>query len=221
MKRIYVNAETLKEAVDYLNDEITFFGFLSNTKAFLKGLLTNPLNTDVNDYLKRHGLNRKDLLNALMTRGIVEKETKIVDVNGSDKFSISYKIPKRNFERKMRRLYSTLFEKNEITESIISEEEGVPMAAMSGGGATGTNNALQDGGNNFNAGGYVNKMGTVRRKIYVTEEQAKILKEMGAGDAGNYQYDVPMKFNGGNDPAYDHKNMMAKSSPKKNKKVKR
>ena len=44
MKRIFVNKETLKEAVDYLNNEITFFGFLSHTKAFLKELLTNPIN---------------------------------------------------------------------------------------------------------------------------------------------------------------------------------
>ena len=49
MKRIYVNKETLKEAVDYLNNEITFFGFLSHTKTFLKELLTNPINANTDD----------------------------------------------------------------------------------------------------------------------------------------------------------------------------
>jgi hypothetical protein len=97
--------------------------------------------------------------------------------------------------------------------------------------------AMQAGGSNPDAGQYVTPFGSVQRreiyntgkkkkindsmrvrKIYVTEEQAKILQEMGTQDAGNYQYDVPLNFNGGNDPAYDHQNMMAKSFPKKKKK---
>ena len=27
---------------------------------------------------------------------------------------------------------------------------------------------------------------------------------MGTSDVGNYQYDVPLNFNGGNDPTYNH-----------------
>ena len=231
MKNIYVTEETLTEAVAYLNNEITFFGFLSHTKAFLKELLINPLNADTDEYLKEHGMDRKTLINALLEKSIVEKETKIEDKNGSDKFLVSYKIPKRNFERKMRRLYSALFEKNEIQESILSEE------GMGGGGAATCGSVMQAGGANPGSGQYVTRFGSVQRreiyntgkkkrindsmrvrKIYVTEEQAKILQEMGTQDAGNYQYDVPMNFNGGNDPAYDHKNMIAKSFPKKKKK---
>lgn len=224
MKKIYVTNDMLKEAVDYLNDDITFFGFLSNTKAFLKELLTNPLNADVNEYLTRHGMDRKTLLNVLMERGIVEKDTKIDETNGKDCFSVSYKIPKRNFERKMRRVYSSLFEKNEIQESTIFEDAG---------GGPGCGTCMQGGGLNPDEGQYVQPFGKVqrrkmggkteindsvkRRKIYVTEEQAKILQEMGTQDAGDYQYDVPFKFNGGNDPAYDHKNIMAKSFPRKKK----
>lgn len=117
MKTIYVKQDMFNEAVSYLNNEITFFGFLSHTKAFLKQLLVNPLNADIDDYLKDNGLDRKGLIGALTEKNIIEKETKIEDKNGSDKFIVSYKIPKRNFERKMRRLYSSLFEKNEITEA--------------------------------------------------------------------------------------------------------
>ena len=58
MKRIYVNTDVLNEAVAYLNNEITFFGFLSHTKAFLKNLLLSPLTADVDDYLKDNGLHR-------------------------------------------------------------------------------------------------------------------------------------------------------------------
>lgn len=220
MKTIYVKEDTLNEAVAYLNNDITFYGFLSHTKKFLKSLLVNPLNSDTDDYLKNNGMDRKTLIGALMGKGIVEKDTKIENKNGSDQFSVSYKIPKRNFERKMRRLYSSLFEKNEIKESKFFEDAG-------GGPSCGT--CMQGGGGSPEDGQYVQSLGLQRRKIndsvkkrkiYVTEEQAQMLEEMGTLDAGNYQYDVPMNFNGGNDPAYDHQNMMAKSFPGKKKRKK-
>jgi hypothetical protein len=195
MKTIYVNKKVLKEAVDYLNNEITFFGFFSHVKNFLKQLLVNPLNADIDDYLKDNNLNRKELLNLLLTRNIIEKETKIDNKNGKDKFYVSYKIPKRNFERKIRRLYTSLFETNEINESLISE--------------TDCGGAMQAGGTNPDAGQYTQPLGKVqRRKIYVTQEQSDFLKEMTTHDAGNYQYDVPLNFNNGNDPSYNHKNII-------------
>lgn len=207
MKNIYVNNDILKEAVDYINNEITFFGFLSHVKSFLKKLLTTPLNADIDDYLKEHGLDKTVLLDKLMEKGIVEKDTKIIDINGKDKFSITYKVISRNFERKMRRLYTTFFEKNEIKESVITEEEG-----GMGGGATSCSDSGQ----------YVAPFGKPqRRKIYVTEKQCHMLQEMGTVDAGNYQYDVPFNFGNGDDPAYDHQNIMAKSFPNKKQGIRR
>ena len=203
MKHIYVNKKVLSEAVAYLNSEITFFGFLSHTKAFLKELLTNPINANVDDYLQDNGLDRKTLLDALMERDIVEKETKIEEKNDSDAFSVSYKIPKRNFERKMRRLYASLFEKNEILESktIIETDCG---------------GVMQGGGTNPDAGQFTAPIGKVqRRRIYVTNEQLNIIKETSTTDVGNYQYDVPLNFNNGDDPAYNHKNIIAKGIPNK------
>lgn len=212
MKTIYVKEDMVKEAVAYLNDDITFYGFLSHTKSFLKELLVKPLSADIDDFLKKNGLDRKTLINLLMDKGILERETKIEDKNASDQFSVSYKIPKRNFERKMRRLYSSLFEKNEISESTTIVE-------------TDCGGAMQGGGENPNAGQYEvplkNKNGQFpiqRRQIktvYVTNEQCQMLKEMGTSDAGNYQYDVPLNFNGGNDPTYNHENMIAKGIPGK------
>lgn len=209
MKRIYVNNETLKEAVDYLNNDITFFGFLSHTKAFLKQLLVNPLNADVDDYLKNNGLDRKTFINTLLSKNILEKETKIEDNNGVDKFMVSYKVPKRNFERKMRRLFITLFEKNEIAESRIINE-------------TDCGGAMQAGGENPDAGQFVTPLKTnkkdfpvQRRRIYVTNEQINMLKETTTTNVGDYQYDVPLNFNNGKDPAYNHKNMIAKGVPNK------
>lgn len=196
MKKIYVKKNILNEAVDYLNNEITFFGFLSHVKYYLKQLLVNPLYADIDEYLKQHGIERNVLLKQLIDRGIVIKETKIEDNNGKDKFSISYKIPKRNFERKIKRLYMTLFEQDDI----INED-----------GATSCGSAMQGGGLNPDAGQYTKPFGKVqRRKIYITNEQCDILKEIATHDVGNYQYDTPFKFNNGNDPTYNHENMIAK-----------
>ena len=217
MKRIYVNSETLKEAVDYLNDDITFFGFLSHIKAFIKKLLTSPLDADIDEYLKRNGIDKKDLLEKMLERNILEKETKIEECDGKDKFVVVYKVPKKNFERKIRRLYSSIFEINEISESETLSEDG----------ATSCGSAMQGGGLNPDAGQFIQPLGkkdkkngsdVLRRKIHITTEQSKILKEMGSGDAGDYQYTVPLNFNNGNDPTYNHKNIMAKSFPKNNKK---
>ena len=203
MKRIYVNNDTLNEAVSYLNNEITFFGFLSHTKAFLKNLLLSPLTADIDEYLKDNGLNRKDFINILLSKNIVEKETKIENNNGVDNFMVTYKIPKRNFERKMRRLYTSLFEQHEIMESNVINE-------------TDCAGAMQGGGANPDAGQFITPIGKVqRRRIYVTNEQLEMLKEMSTADVDGCQYDVPLNFNGDNDPAYNHKNMIAKGIPNK------
>ena len=221
MKQIYVNSDVLKEVVDYINDEITFFGFFSHVKIFLKQLLTNPMSANIDDYLKRHGFERKILLDKLLERGIIEKETKINDENGVDKFSISYKIPKRNFERKMKRLFSYFMEND---DNIIKEECGGGDC----GGATSCASAMQAGGTNPDAGQYVKPLfgKPLRRKIgenktktiFVTEEQYKMLQEVTTSDAGDYQYTVPLNFNGGKDEAYNHDNMIANGIPNNNKK---
>ena len=210
MKRIYVNSETLKEAVDYINDDITFFGFISHLKAFLKQLLINPIDVNIDDYLERHGVNKNDLLNELLNRGIIEKETDIDDKSGKDKFVVTYKVPKKNFERKVRRLYSYLFENDyKLNEININED-----------GATSCGSVMQGGGLNPDAGQYTTPIGKVqRRKIYVTKEQYEMLKETNTQDVGDYQYDVSFKFNNGNDPTYNHKNMMEKNFPLKKKGV--
>lgn len=209
MKTIYVKNNILKEAVDYLNDDITFFGFLSHLKVFLKQLLTTPINADIDEYLKKNGLNRKELIEKLIERNIIVKETKIEDNDGKDKFYVSYKIPKRNFERKIRRLYMTLFEKNEINENDIIKE-------------TDCGGVMQGGGSNPDAGQFIQPLGKPqRRKIYITTEQSNFIQETTTHDTGNYQYDVPLNFNNGNDPAFDHSNIMAKSFPNKKKGIRK
>lgn len=216
MKKIYVKSEVMKEAVDYLNDDITFFGFLSHIKSFLKKLLINPLNADIDEYLKKQNLNRKEILTLLLDKGIIEKETKIDNINDKEKFTIKYSVPKKNFEKKIRRLYSFLFEKNEIKESILNEE-GEGGCGCVDGSIAGATNANSSGQfikplNNKNG-----KTTIMRRKIYITNEQLNLLKETDTQNTGDYQYTVPFPFNNGNDITFDHKNIIAGGVPKNKK----
>lgn len=211
MKRIYVNAELLKEAVDYINDNITPFGFISHLKEFLKQLLKNPLKIDIDDYLKRHGVEQRNLMDELLKRHIIEKETKIDDKSGEDKFVVTYKVPKKNFERKVRRLYNYLFENDYINESELFTEDGEGGGAI--GGATGGGATSAD-----NSGQFSQSLGQIqRRKIHITKEQYDMLKETDSSNVGDYQYDVSFSFNKGKDPSYDHKNMIENGIPKKKK----
>lgn len=381
MKRVYIN-----EAVVGVKREIVFLEFLYHAKQFLKDLLTKPLTCDVSDFFKDLGFTKTSLIQTLLDRGIIEKDTKIDTIKeDKDVFTVSYKIPKRNFDRKMRRLYSTLFEKNEINESVLNEnggqllapngkpsnlpahlwqlvrsagfkqwfgdwehnpqqsskvvdENGEPMVmlhntktdfdtfdpkksiapngamwfanqkampmisgfsgtgrgnidmelflnirkpnyegldasyyakeegfdgviiqdsgamvcvvyepnqiksirnkgnfannnmniyenmiseedapALGGNGATGCDNLQGDSGSDGYYVSNIEKTPVQRRKIHINERQLTTLLEMGTADAGNYQYDVPFEFNGGEDPAYDHKNIIRKSLPRKNK----
>lgn len=209
MKTIYVNNKVLQEAVDYLNDEITFFGFISHVKHFLKQLLLSPSTADIDEYLKKHGLDRKELVNLFIEKGVVEKETKIENKGDKDKFILTYKIPKQNFERKLRRIYISLFEKNEISESIALKE-------------TDCGGVMQAGGSNPDSGQYTTPLGRVqRRKIYLTKEQSDFLKETATHDAGNYQYDVPLNLTDKNDPTLNHNNMIANGIPNKKKGIRK
>lgn len=219
MKRVYIS-----EAVAESKEEFVFLEFLYNMKEFLKSLLTNPLSCDVNDFFKEMGYTKQDLVKTLLDRGVIIKSTSIdtveddatsssgeqhisesvetqdteshkLEIKDKDVFTVSYKIPKRNFDRKMRRLYSSIFEENTIDE------------------ATGCASAMGGGMPDDVDGNYEKKLEKtgMQKKIFVNEQQFKMLMEMGAADAGNYQYDVPLEFNGGNDPAYDHSNIIRRS----------
>lgn len=103
----------------------------------------------------------------------------------------------------------TLFEKNEINENDIIKE-------------TDCGGVMQGGGSNPDAGQFVQPLGKPqRRKIYITTEQSNFIQETTTHDTGNYQYDVPLNFNNGNDPAFDHSNMIAKGFPNKKKGIRK
>ena len=123
MKTIIVTEsqiETLRKNIDMVNEEVTFFSFMSHIKAYLKQLLNDPIYAKPDAFLLSNGLDGEKTLSLLVDNGIIIKDEKIDSSGEKDMFSVSYKIPRQNFERKIKRLYSKLYEQNtkELNEGV-------------------------------------------------------------------------------------------------------
>lgn len=232
--------------------EMTRYAFISHMEDYIKQLLKNPLTARVDEFLLAHEIDEKKALAMLLkrtdpsdmesavlvrTERIRPEEQSEEDIaqgiTPKDKFYIRYKLPRKDYKKKMRNLYISMFEKNIIENSDtlnewyyggkvfksdkkakeimarnkkINECDGGAMAGM--GGAT-TCDA--------SSGQYVQPLTKkpIRRCI-ITQEQydhiKKVLSEEAEMDTmfGDFGYDAP-PFAKKKDPAYDHKNMMAKS----------
>lgn len=211
--------------------EMTRYAFISHMEDFMKQLLKDPTKADTDDFLKSHGLDGPEALKLLLKKtdpndensSILIKKTSIkdngVDDDGKripDSFTVVYKIPRKDYNKKMRNLYISKYESNIINECPINEDgEG---GAIGGDGAT-------DGATNASASGqFVQPLfgKPIKRKtLYITEEQAEaILNSMNEDSpcvmdtkAGDFGYDAPA-LTPKNDPSMDHKDIMKKSWPK-------
>lgn len=102
----------LKESAN----EVTFYEFFTDVKNFISDLLDDPFGANVSQMLKTHGFNRSMLINKLLDRGIITKKEKIdepydADGNLKSMHYVQYKVPRKNFEQKMHRLYDYFFKK--------------------------------------------------------------------------------------------------------------
>lgn len=119
MGRIVYLTENQLVTLSESKDEVTFYKFFNEVKNFIKKLLDDPVNAKPSPFFKEHGISKSKLLNKLLDRGIVTKKEDIREPNDADgnlksMHYIQYKVPKKNFEQKIRRLYSYFFEKNNI-----------------------------------------------------------------------------------------------------------
>lgn len=108
-------------------DKPTYFSFKTSIKEFLKDLLHNPVNAKPNSNLLAKNLSRGKLISILVKSEILYKDEKIIDKNENDEFiepkmSIKFIVNTQNFDRKLKKIYIKLFEKN--IPKKISEEEG-------------------------------------------------------------------------------------------------
>jgi hypothetical protein len=118
------------------HDEMTRYAFISHMEDYMKKLLTNPLKADIDEFLKSHGIDGPRAMEILTKRtdpndensSIVIKKTAIKD-NGTDEngkrlkdtFSVKYRIPRKDYTKKMRNLYISLFESNIVEGCPINE----------------------------------------------------------------------------------------------------
>lgn len=197
MKTIILN----EEQANALKEKMDIFSFINHTKDYMKRLLNDPINAQPDSFLKSHGLNGEILKKHLEDKNLIVKKTYIKNLDGKDKFHISYKLNTSNGERPLRRLYAELFECNIIENTILNE--------------TDCGFALGDGGFETNDGTYETKLSKKpqrRKTIYITQEQYDMLKEDVVMDTaiGDFGYDAP-PFKKKKDPTYNHKNMLKKS----------
>lgn len=118
------------------HDEMTRYAFISHMEDYMKKLLTDPLKADTDEFLKGHGIDGPKALKILTMRpdpkdensSIVIKSASIKD-NGTDEngkrnkdsFIVKYKIPRKDYTKKMRNLYISLFERH-LTDNPVLEE---------------------------------------------------------------------------------------------------
>lgn len=109
------------------NKNITYFKFLSEIRAFLSKLLKDPISAKPNKPLTKYGLSKKALIKVLMDRNILERHEKIKDSTNSDettpKYVVSYKVRKKDFEKRIMRIYQKYVEKNTPKKDKLNECE--------------------------------------------------------------------------------------------------
>ena len=97
--------------------EMTEYKFISNVKAFLSRLMDDPTHADVPESLALNGYDRRRMIAVLRKNNIIERHEKISDKDDEGRpkkatMLVSYKVPKNNLDRKLKKLYIKLFEVN-------------------------------------------------------------------------------------------------------------
>jgi 8-oxo-dGTP pyrophosphatase MutT (NUDIX family) len=125
MKKVIIDESKLlliKENEE--KEEVTFYKFFTEVKNFLKKLLDDPIDAKPSKFFKDNDISKSELLNKMLDRGIIKKKENIDEPNDADgkmksMHYLSYSIPKKDFEHKIKRLYDYFFsdKKKALTES--------------------------------------------------------------------------------------------------------
>lgn len=127
------------------DEEITRYGFISHMESYIKQLLNSPETASVDDYLMRFGIDSPKALCALLKRTDPSDETSAVLIRKEsikpdeddgvtvpkDKFHIKYKLPRKDYMKKMRNLYISLFENHIININSLNEVNANDLKGLS------------------------------------------------------------------------------------------
>lgn len=110
-RKVYIN-ESQIGVIE--GSRMTFFRFFYNIKEFIKNLLQDPINAKPSELLMSNGFDDKSLRQTLIDSGIIVRKETIDEPNGEDgkprsMYHISYKVPKMDFKKKIRKLYNDNF----------------------------------------------------------------------------------------------------------------
>lgn len=108
-RKVYINESSLTRMKE--SNGITFLSFYREIIKFVKGLLNNPIGARPSEVLLSNGLANGKLRHLLSLYGVVIKsediDEPINDENGKveSRYHLSYKVPKKNFKEKIRKMY--------------------------------------------------------------------------------------------------------------------
>lgn len=223
-------------------EELTRYGFISEMESYIKQLLNNPMSARVSDRLKSFGIDEVTALKMLLKRENPADENSAIlirterirpeeqseedKMNGivpKDKFYVKYKLPRKDYLKKMRNLYFNTFENGILKENINSNDDVYEIEFDNGIiGECDGGDGIGGGATTADASGqYVTPMTTKplkRKTIYFTESQIEKIRKSLNEDSpavtntqfGDFGYDAPVFAKKG-DPTLDHKNIMKKS----------
>lgn len=154
--------------------ELTRYSFISHIEDYLRKLISNPKNADIDNFLKSFGFSSPEVLKLLLynptsdvNNAILVRKESIRNGKENDKgerepdtFIIKYKIPRKNYTEKMNNLYKKIFENSSCNKETLSED---------GEGAT----------SSYSSGQYTVPLfgKPIKRKIYLSEEQFNYLEK--------------------------------------------
>ena len=181
--------------------DITFYAFLSNIKFFLSCLLKDPIETKVNDFLIDLGFTKQRLINILLKRDVIRRHEKIDDKekeSGNINYVVKYNVVRKQFERKIKRIY------NKYVEGAIEKrDENIEEEATSCASSGQFSQPLF--GEPIRRKTMYSESKQGRKRIFITEKQFEKLQEaLTTSTAGDYGYDVPFPVKK-NDPTMVHR----------------
>ena len=108
----------IKTAMIKSEEKMTFFSFFKEIKKFIVDLLEDPINAKPGEELSMRGFTSGKLRKLLRDANVIVMKEKIDEPHNEEtgelesRYYLSYKVPKKNFKKKIRRLYQNLFENN-------------------------------------------------------------------------------------------------------------
>ena len=184
-KVIVINESDFSKLTDYA--EMTEQKFHSNIRKFISLLLQDPVNAQPSDLFKFHGLTRSSLLHHLLNgkNPILIRKERISDrdENGEPKTAtmmVKFMCPKKDFDRKLQKLFIKLFEKNLPPRKSHKENEEILYEEGEGGAMGGATSA-------DSSGQFVQPVFPIQRRKMPVE----IEETTDTNSVGNYQYTVP------------------------------